>query len=162
MWKPPTAKTKSGNNAKILDDDLSAYYILNAKISTRFSYMGMPQPLCIRTHTHTYTAGRHASVYKNMFNIKVTLGNPNKGTCSQVSHIIGLLQAPGRTCMYQGFQRSRKVCLKLILQVTPLDAGELKVLKGIHGTNPMKLLEGEVGLEKHTFIKKCPVLHGNQ
>ena len=31
---------------------------------------------------------------------------------------------------------------------TPLNAGELKVLEGTHGTGPMGLLGGEVGLEK--------------
>ena len=45
--------------------------------------------------------------------------------------IIGLLQAPGRTCMYLGVTGSGEVsvgvCLKSILQVTPFNAGELKV-----------------------------------
>ena len=31
-----------------------------------------------------------------------------------------------------------------------LNAGELKVLEGTHRTEPMGLLGGEVGLEKHT------------
>ena len=43
-----------------------------------------------------------------------------------------------------------KVCLKLIPQVYPLNAGELKVLEGTHGTNPIVLRGGEVGLEKNT------------
>ena len=34
----------------------------------------------------------------------VTLGTPDQGTYSQVSQIIGLLQAPSRTCMYLGQQ----------------------------------------------------------
>ena len=42
------------------------------------------------------------------------------------------------------------MCLKLILQVTPLNAGELRVLESTHGTNLMGLQGGEVGLEKHT------------
>ena len=33
-----------------------------------------------------------------------TLGTPDQGTCTQVSQIIGLLQAPSRTCMYLGLQ----------------------------------------------------------
>ena len=32
----------------------------------------------------------------------------------------------------------------------PLNAWELKVLEGTHSTEPMGLLGGEVGLEKHT------------
>ena len=62
-----------------------------------------------------------------MFNIMATLGTPDRGTCSQVSQIIGVLQAPNRTCIYLGKQRGREVCLKLIPRVTPLNAGELKV-----------------------------------
>ena len=46
------------------------------------------------------------------------------------------------------------MCLKLIPRVTPLNAGELILLKGTHGTNPMKLPGGEVGLEKHTFMQE--------
>ena len=38
-----------------------------------------------------------------MFDIMVTLGTLDRGTYTQVSQIIGLLQAPGRTCMYQGY-----------------------------------------------------------
>ena len=50
------------------------------------------------------------------------------------------------------------MCLKLIPRVTPLnDAGELKVLEGTHGTEPMGLLGGEVGLEKNH-----PKKHRNQ
>ena len=41
------------------------------------------------------------------------------------------------------------MCLKLIPRVTPLNARELKVLEGTHGTKPMELLGGEVGLETH-------------
>ena len=43
---------------------------------------------------------------------------------------------------------------KLIPQVTPFNAGELKVLEGTHGTNPMELLGGEMVLEKQTNTKK--------
>ena len=42
-------------------------------------------------------------VYDLMFKIMVTLGNPDLGG-TQASQIIGLLQAPGRTCMHLGFQ----------------------------------------------------------
>ena len=42
------------------------------------------------------------------------------------------------------------MCLKLIPQVTPLNVGELKVLEGTHGPDPMELWRGEVGLENHT------------
>ena len=38
--------------------------------------------------------------------------------------------------------------LKVILRVTPLNVGELKVLEGTKGTEPMGLCGGEVGLEK--------------
>ena len=62
-----------------------------------------------------------------MFNIMVTLGIPDWGTFVKVSQIIGLLQSPGRTFMYQGQQGGGKVCLKLIPRVTPLNAGELMV-----------------------------------
>ena len=61
----------------------------------------------------------------------VTLGTPDRGTCYLVSQIIGLLQAPGRTCMYLEVTGSGElcvgVCLKSIPRVTPLNAGELKV-----------------------------------
>ena len=56
-----------------------------------------------------------------------TLGTLDWGTCTQVSQIIGLLQAPSRTCMYHGLQGGREVCLKLIPRVTPLNTGELVV-----------------------------------
>ena len=36
------------------------------------------------------------------FNIMVTMGTPNRGTCFQVSQIIGVLQAPGHTYKYLG------------------------------------------------------------
>ena len=52
--------------------------------------------------------------------------------------------------------------LKLIPRVTLLNVGEVKVLEGTHGTDPMDLLEGVVGLEKHIKtiknIKKCVLL----
>ena len=32
MWKPPSAKTKSGNDANKLDDNLSAYYKISTKL----------------------------------------------------------------------------------------------------------------------------------
>ena len=60
------------------------------------------------------------------------------------SQIIGShLNVPGVT-------REGEVCLKLIPQVTPLNTGELKVLEGTHESDPMELLGGQVGLEKHT------------
>ena len=34
-----------------------------------------------------------------VFNIMVTLGTPDRGTCTQVSQIIGLFQALSHTCM---------------------------------------------------------------
>ena len=40
--------------------------------------------------------------------------------------------------------------LELILRVTPLNPGELKVLGGTHGTEPLRLLGGEMGLEIQT------------
>ena len=43
--------------------------------------------------------------------------------------------------------------IHLILWVTLLNAGELKVREGTHETEPMGLLGGEVGLEKHTRQK---------
>ena len=43
---------------------------------------------------------------------------------------------------------------KLIPRVTPLNAGELKLLESTHGTNPMELLGGEMVLEKQTNTKK--------
>ena len=58
------------------------------------------------------------------------------------------------------------MCLKLILQVTPLNMGELKVLEGTHRTEPMGLLGREVGLVKHTWnsapmvVKNCTSLNG--
>ena len=46
------------------------------------------------------------------------------------------------------------MCLKLILWVTPLNAGELKVLEGTHGTDPMELWEGGGARKtyKNTFL----------
>ena len=44
--------------------------------------------------------------------------------------------------------------IHLILWVTLLNAGELKVREGTHETEPMGLLGGEVGLEKHTTPQK--------
>ena len=46
------------------------------------------------------TAGRNASVLYEMFNVMVTLGTPDQGTCRKVSQNIGLLQAPDCTFMY--------------------------------------------------------------
>ena len=45
------------------------------------------------------------------FNIMVTLGTPDQGTCYQVSQIIGVLKAPDRTFMYLGYQRGGEMCL---------------------------------------------------
>ena len=49
----------------------------------------------------------------------VTLGTLDRGTYTQVSQIIGLLQAPGRTWMYQGYswegrwgQKNKQVSLE--------------------------------------------------
>ena len=39
-----------------------------------------------------------------------------------------------------------EVCLKLILRVTPLNVGEIKVLEGTHGSDPMGLRREQVGL----------------
>ena len=70
---------------------------------------------------------------------KVPSLNPASALCffggpgfkPQQQFFIGLLQAPGRTCMYLGVTRSGEVsvsvCLKSILRVTPFDAVELKV-----------------------------------
>ena len=44
--------------------------------------------------------GIYTTKIKNDVDIMVTLGIPDQGTCSQVSQIIGLLQAPYRTFMY--------------------------------------------------------------
>ena len=57
----------------------------------------------------------------------VTLETPDRGTCNQVSQIIGVLQMPDRTCIMHEPGVTEEVCLKLIPQVTPLNAGELKV-----------------------------------
>ena len=54
-----------------------------------------------------------------------------------------------------GVEGGEEVCLKLIPQVTPLNLGELKVKEGTHRTKPMRLLGGEVGLEKHTLKKSA-------
>ena len=51
------------------------------------------------------------------------------------------------------------MCFKLILQVNPLNAGELKVLEDTHGTDPIGLLGGEVGLAKHTKKNQSALLH---
>ena len=50
------------------------------------------------------------------------------------------LQVPGVT-------GGGEVCLKLITQVTPPKRGEPKMLEGLHGTDPMGLRGGEVGLD---------------
>ena len=48
-------------------------------------------------------------LYKNkMFNIMVTLGTPEQGTCFQVFQIIGLLKVPSRTCMEVGQEEHTK------------------------------------------------------
>ena len=57
------------------------------------------------------------------------------------------LHVPGGT-------RGRRICLEILLRVTPLKAGELKVIEGTLGTDSMGLQGGEVGLEKHTTPPK--------
>ena len=49
------------------------------------------------------------------------------------------------------------MCLKLTPRVTPLNARELRVLEGTHGTKPKGLLGGEVGLQKNKNPKKGSV-----
>ena len=55
-----------------------------------------------------------------------------------------------RLRLTRGDKGEVEVCLKLIPRVTPLNAGELKVKEGTHGTDQMGLMGGEVGLEKRT------------
>ena len=64
---------------------------------------------------------------------------------------------PATPACTTGNKGQGKVCLKLIPRVTPLNAQKLKVSEGTHGTDPMGLLGGEVGLEKHTVHNKKKV-----
>ena len=56
----------------------------------------------------------------------VTLGTLDRGTCTQVSQIIGLLQAPGRTFMYLG-DREWGSLFEVHSAGHPLKPGKLKV-----------------------------------
>ena len=49
-----------------------------------------------------------------------------------------------------GVTRGRGSMFKAYSADHPLKCGELKVLEGTHGTKPMGLRGGQVGLEKHT------------
>ena len=63
-----------------------------------------------------------------------TLGTPDRGTCYHVSHIIGLLQPPGRTFMYLGVTGGRgNVFVMALLQVTLLNASLWNVAEGRWG-----------------------------
>ena len=67
----------------------------------------------------------------------------------QVSVIVGVLQAPGRTLHVPGVTEGKENVFKAHSPgVTPLKAGELKVLEGTHEPEPMGLWGGRVGLKK--------------
>ena len=65
----------------------------------------MPQSLssgASDVHPAHHDSTESADPHLGEVTIMATLWTPDRGTCYQVSYIIGLLQVPGRTFMYLG------------------------------------------------------------